>query len=209
MRNFLHNVIHTLNRWKLDYLPSFFTYCLSCSSALCTPFLRSVLHRIAFCTISEIFSICNEHTGGNHIDTPFYTGVETRTSCQLLVTIPAFPPRAQEEAFSGRNGKPCHLDSARSEGNARSLRPTQNIKDLGKWNFFIWWKSHQSNGWECWTACTKVFIMACSHYSLSLNSVSVSLIIWHKQVLSRPGDSLGFLLSHPTLPPLSKKLKWA
>ena len=55
-----------------------------------------------------------------------------RTSCQLLVTIPAFPARAQEQAFSGRNGKPCHLGSARSGRHARSLRPTQNIKDLGK-----------------------------------------------------------------------------
>ena len=115
---------------ELDYLPSFYTYWLSRFSAFCTPFLHSVMHRIAYCTISEIFSICNEHTGGNSIDTPFYTGVENIMSIASYHS--SISPRAQEQAFSGRNGKPCHLGSARSGRHARSLRPTQNIKDLGK-----------------------------------------------------------------------------
>ena len=45
----------------------------------------------AYCTVSELFSICNEHTGGNHIDTPLYTGVENLM--YLPITIPALPPR--------------------------------------------------------------------------------------------------------------------
>ena len=128
------------------------------------PFVRLFFARYctkAYCTFSEIFSICNEQTGGNHINTSLCTGVEN------LMYLPITIPAPQEQVFSGRNGKPCHFDSARSGWAECSLRPTSNIKDLGKWNFYIWWKSRQSNRWEweCWTACTKVFIMANSNYS--------------------------------------------
>ena len=51
----------------------------------------------AYCTVSEILSICNEHTGGNHIDTSLHTGVDNLM--YLPITNPAFPPRTRSKRF--------------------------------------------------------------------------------------------------------------